>query len=58
MKLALDTSAYSAAARGEPRSVALVQAALHVYLPFVVLAELRAGFRPNVKAALRSGTRS
>jgi tRNA(fMet)-specific endonuclease VapC len=44
MKLALDTNAYSAAARGEPRSVALVQAASHVYLPFVVLAELRAGF--------------
>jgi tRNA(fMet)-specific endonuclease VapC len=44
MKLALDTNAYSAAARGEPRSVALVQAAERVYLPFVVLAELRAGF--------------
>ncbi|MCK6592902.1 MAG: type II toxin-antitoxin system VapC family toxin [Polyangiaceae bacterium] len=44
MKLALDTNAYSAAARGDTRSVALVQAAQHVYLPFVVLAELRAGF--------------
>lgn len=44
MKLALDTNAYSAVARGEPRSVALVQAARQVYLPFVVLAELRAGF--------------
>jgi tRNA(fMet)-specific endonuclease VapC len=44
MKLALDTNAYSAAARGEPRFVALVQAAQHVYLPFIVLAELRAGF--------------
>lgn len=44
MKLALDTNAYGAAARGEPRSVALVQAARHVYIPFVVLAELRAGF--------------
>lgn len=44
MKLALDTNAYSAAARGEPRVAALVQAAQHVYLPFVVLAELRAGF--------------
>jgi tRNA(fMet)-specific endonuclease VapC len=44
MKLALDTNAYSAAARGEPRSVALVQAAPHVCLPFIVLAELRAGF--------------
>jgi tRNA(fMet)-specific endonuclease VapC len=44
MKLALDTNAYSAAARAEPRAAALVQAAQHVYLPFVVLAELRAGF--------------
>jgi tRNA(fMet)-specific endonuclease VapC len=44
MKLALDTNAYSAAARAEPRATALVQAAQHVYLPFVVLAELRAGF--------------
>jgi tRNA(fMet)-specific endonuclease VapC len=44
MRLALDTNAYSALARGEPRAVALVQAARHVYLPFVVLAELRAGF--------------
>jgi tRNA(fMet)-specific endonuclease VapC len=44
MKLALDTNAYSAAARGEPRSVALMQAAHQLYLPFVVLAELRAGF--------------
>lgn len=44
MKLALDTNAYSAAARGEPRSVALVQAAQQIYLPFVVVAELRAGF--------------
>ena len=44
MKLALDTNAYSAVARGEPRFVALVQAAQHVYVPFVVVAELRAGF--------------
>lgn len=44
MKLAIDTNAYSAAARNEPRTVALVQAAQHIYLPFVVVAELRAGF--------------
>lgn len=44
MKLALDTNAYTAVARGEPRAAALVRAAQHVYLPFIVLAELRAGF--------------
>jgi tRNA(fMet)-specific endonuclease VapC len=44
MRIALDTNAYSAAARGEPKAVALLRAAHHLYLPFVVLAELRAGF--------------
>jgi tRNA(fMet)-specific endonuclease VapC len=44
VKLALDTNAYAAVARGEPRAAALVQAAQHVYLPFIALAELRAGF--------------
>ncbi len=44
MRLALDTNAYGAAARGEGRFVALTRAAHHVYLPFVVVAELRAGF--------------
>lgn len=44
MKLALDTNAYCAAARGEPKAVALVRAADQLLLPFVVLAELRAGF--------------
>lgn len=44
MKLALDTNAYTAAARGEKKAVALLQAATRLYLPFVVLAELRGGF--------------
>ncbi|MBK9260508.1 MAG: type II toxin-antitoxin system VapC family toxin [Polyangiaceae bacterium] len=44
MNLALDTNAYSAAARGEERFVALTQSARHIYLPFIVVAELRAGF--------------
>lgn len=44
MKLALDTNAYSAVARGEQRLVSLVQTARNVYLPFIVVAELRAGF--------------
>jgi tRNA(fMet)-specific endonuclease VapC len=44
MRLALDTNAYSAAARGEAKAVALVRAADRLTLPFVVLGELRAGF--------------
>ena len=44
VKLAIDTNAYSAAARSEPRVSALIRAADRVILPFVALAELRAGF--------------
>jgi tRNA(fMet)-specific endonuclease VapC len=44
VRLALDTNAYSAAARGDPKSVAMLRAADRLTLPFVVLAELRAGF--------------
>jgi tRNA(fMet)-specific endonuclease VapC len=44
VKLALDTNAYSAAARGEERAVALLRAADRLTVPFVVLGELRAGF--------------
>jgi tRNA(fMet)-specific endonuclease VapC len=44
VRLALDTNAYSAAARGEAKAVALVRAADQLTVPFVVLAELRAGF--------------
>lgn len=44
MRLALDTNAYGAAVRGEPRAVALLRAADRLVVPFVVLAELRAGF--------------
>jgi tRNA(fMet)-specific endonuclease VapC len=44
MRLALDTNAYSAAARGDAKAVALVRAADQLTIPFVVLAELRAAF--------------
>jgi tRNA(fMet)-specific endonuclease VapC len=44
VRLALDTNAYSAAARGETKAVALVRVADQLTLPFIVLAELRAGF--------------
>jgi tRNA(fMet)-specific endonuclease VapC len=44
VRLAIDTNAYAAAARGEPKTVALLRAADRLTVPFVVLAELRAGF--------------
>ena len=44
MKLALDTNTYTDLCRGEARVVDLVRDAEAVFLPFVVVAELRAGF--------------
>ena len=43
-KLALDTNAYSDFMRGVPLRVDLLRAARHIYIPLVVLGELRAGF--------------
>lgn len=44
MKIALDTNAYSEAARGAGQAADILRAADEIHLPFVVLAELRAGF--------------
>jgi tRNA(fMet)-specific endonuclease VapC len=44
VKLLLDTSAYSAFFRGDPRIVPLVQSAREILLPSIVLGELFAGF--------------
>jgi predicted nucleic acid-binding protein len=44
MKLALDTNAYSAYARGDARTVDAIQLADEIALPLIVLAELRGGF--------------
>lgn len=44
MRLALDTNAYRAAADGESRSIGFLRRAEEIWLPFVVLGELRAGF--------------
>ena len=50
MRLALDTNRYADFARGEASAVQAVQAATKVFIPFVVLAELRAGFRSGKRA--------
>jgi predicted nucleic acid-binding protein len=44
LRLALDTNAYCAAARGDVKASELMRRADEIKLPFVVLAELRAGF--------------
>ena len=51
MRLALDTNAYSAAGRGEREIVETIEKADAVYLPFVVLGELRAGFAVGTQGA-------
>jgi tRNA(fMet)-specific endonuclease VapC len=58
VKLALDTNRYTDLCRGNARVVATVEAADEVWLPFIVLGELRAGFAvgtqgPRNEAALR-----
>lgn len=44
MRLALDTNRYVDMCKGVPETAELVATAESVHLPFVVLAELRAGF--------------
>lgn len=44
MRLALDTNRYTDLSRGDSELKALVESADEVWLPFIVLAELRAGF--------------
>jgi tRNA(fMet)-specific endonuclease VapC len=51
MRLALDTNAYTNLARGDPQLAALVSNAAEVQVPFIVLAELRAGFAVGTKTA-------
>ena len=58
MRLALDTNRYTDLCRGNARVVEAVEAADEVWLPFIVLGELRAGFAagsqgPHNEAALR-----
>ena len=49
MKLALDTNRYVDLMRGDAEVRALVEAARTVLVPFVVVAELRAGFAVGTK---------
>lgn len=51
MRLALDTNAYVDLCRGEAATVRLASTAESVWLPFVVVAELRAGFALGRRSA-------
>ncbi len=44
MRVALDTNRYVDFCRGEPVAVSVIRQAHHIFVPFVVLSELRAGF--------------
>ena len=51
MRLCLDTNRYVDLCKGVPETVRLVSIAEAVFLPFVVVAELRAGFALGKRAA-------
>ena len=58
MRLALDTNRYTDLCRGDAQVVERIEAADQVWLPFIVLGELRAGFAvgsqgPRNEAILR-----
>ena len=50
MRLALDTNAYVAFCKGEKRVVNAVQSAQKIFLPYICMAELRAGFLGGKKS--------
>jgi len=51
MKIALDTNRYRDLARGETSVIGMVETANEVWLPFIVVGELRAGFAAGTQGA-------
>ncbi len=51
MNVALDTNAYSDFLRGETSRVDIVRRATRLYLPLIVIGELRAGFAAGSREA-------
>lgn len=49
MRIALDTNCYTDFARGEPAAVAFIHSADQVYVPFIVLGEIAAGFEHGTR---------
>lgn len=56
MRIALDTNRYTDLSRGEESVAGLVATADEVWLPFVVLGELRAGFAAGSQEARNEAT--
>ena len=50
MKIALDTNRYTDFCRGEPGVVENIAHAERIFMPFVVLGEMRAGFQTGTRA--------
>ena len=55
MRLCLDTNRYCDFMRGNPEAAAIVRQADEILLPFVVVAELRAGFLGGTKGRANEG---
>jgi tRNA(fMet)-specific endonuclease VapC len=51
MKIALDTNCYVGFCRGDEAPVQVMRTAHEIFLPFVVLGELRAGFACGTRSA-------
>jgi tRNA(fMet)-specific endonuclease VapC len=51
VRLALDTNRYTDFCRGDERTVEVLETAEAIYVPFVVLGELRAGFAVGKQGA-------
>ena len=55
MRIALDTNRYVDLVRDVPEAVARIREADRIFMPFVVLAELRAGFLGGTRARENEG---
>lgn len=51
MRVAIDSNAYSNAARGHQKLVEILKSADEILLPIIVIAELRAGFAHGTQSA-------
>jgi tRNA(fMet)-specific endonuclease VapC len=44
MRIAIDSNRYTDLCRGDPKTVEIIENAAKIYMPLIVVAELRAGF--------------
>jgi len=44
MKIAIDSNRYTDFCRGDKKAIEVIESAIEIYLPLIVLGELRAGF--------------